>query len=121
MANKGTFKPGQSGNPNGRPPKNRALTAILETALNKTADTPDGRVKRKRIIAEHITLAATEGRVVLPDGETMELGPKEWIDLLKWIYSHIDGPPRAEIDVTSDGKPLASPIVYLPAVNEGDQ
>lgn len=114
------FQKGASGNPSGRPPKNRALTAILETALNKTVDTAEGRVKRKRIIAEHITLAATEGRVVLPDGETMELGPREWIDLLKWLYAHIDGPPRAELDITTDGKPIA-PIVYLPEIKPDDE
>lgn len=115
------FQKGASGNPGGRPPKNRALTAILETALNKTVDTTEGRVKRKRMIAEHITRAATEGRVILPDGETMELGPKEWIDLLKWLYGHIDGPPRAELDITTQGQPIG-PSVYLPQITEdGDE
>lgn len=114
------WQPGQSGNPAGRPKKNRALTAILESALNKTTDTPAGKTKRKQIIAEHITLAAAEGRVELPDGTTMELAPREWIDLLKWLYAHIDGPPRAEMDITSGGQPLAAPVVYLPEVKPDD-
>lgn len=37
------YEPGQSGNPRGRPPKERALTAILQAELGKTVDLPDGR------------------------------------------------------------------------------
>ena len=42
-----TFKPGQSGNPNGRPPKSRALTALLEKAGGRKISVlqPDGSIR----------------------------------------------------------------------------
>jgi hypothetical protein len=44
------------------------------------------------------------GEVEFPDGKKMLLSPMDWKDFVKWIYGHIDGPPRAEIDVTSLGE-----------------
>jgi len=103
------FQKGQSGNPSGRPPKDRALTAILERALSHTIlDNADGGVQksRKRILARLVSEGATEGRVMFPDGSTIQLGPQDWMNFVKWIYSHVDGPPRAELDVTSKGESL---------------
>lgn len=102
------WKPGESGNPNGRPLKNRALTTILEQAGNKTVldKATDKRAARKRILARLVWQLATEGKVILPNGTGLELDPEDWIGLVKWIYQHIDGPPKSEMDLTSGGEKI---------------
>ena len=45
----------------------------------------------------------TTGKVTFPDQTILELSPTDWKDLLKWIYAHVDGPPKSEIDLTSGG------------------
>jgi len=99
------FKPGQSGNPSGRPPGKRALTELLETAGNKTEQYNGGTNKtaRKRIIADLAWKLLINGEATLPNGKKLDLDPKDWLSLHKWIYSHIDGPPRSEVDITSAG------------------
>jgi len=49
------FKPGQSGNPKGRPKKGQALAELLETALKAKGE--DGIPKRKAVIDTLIRLA----------------------------------------------------------------
>jgi hypothetical protein len=111
------FAKGQSGNPNGRPPKNRALTDLLESAGNSTIERDGKKIARKRIVASLAWELLTTGETVLPNGTALKLAPQDWIGLYKWIYGHIDGPPKAEIDVTSDGKPIGY-IVTLEDDNE---
>ena len=105
------WKPGQSGNPKGRPPKARALTEILERAGSATIEVEGKRISGKRLVARLVWEALTTGVLSLP----IEAGAPpvrrvicsdEWITLAKWVFAQIDGPPRAEIDVTSDGKSL---------------
>jgi hypothetical protein len=101
------FQPGQSGNPNGRPKKERALTDLLERAGNVVIeDGEGGRSARKRIVAALSWKLLTEGEATLPNGKRLVLAPAEWASLYKWIYTHIDGPAKAEIDVTTGGKPI---------------
>ena len=101
------YKKGQSGNPNGRPLKNRALTALLEAAGDKTIDAGGGkRVARKRILADVAWQLATEARAILPNGTVLDLAPKEWLDVYKFIYQQVDGPPKSEVDLTSDGEKI---------------
>jgi hypothetical protein len=102
------WKPGESGNPNGRPLKNRALTTILEQAGNRTIlDATTGKAHaRKRILARLVWQLATEGKVTLPNNANLVLDPADWIGLVKWIYQHVDGPPKSEVDVTSGGEKI---------------
>lgn len=91
------FQPGQSGNPAGRPPKNRALTEILEKAGNKAIERTgeSKRAARKRVLAESIWQAVTEGRVTFADGRELKIEDlQEWAGLVQFIYKHIDGPPK---------------------------
>lgn len=101
----GSFKPGQSGNPNGRPQKNRAWTEILERAGNATEQVKDKRLARKRLIADLVMQAAATGRITFPNERELVAEFKEWADFVKWIYTHIDGPARLD-EIGTEDTPL---------------
>ncbi len=105
------WKKGESGNPNGRPPKNRTLTAILEKAGNSKRD----GVAAKRKLAELLWEGATTGKVTF-DEAPKPLDAQDWLSLSKFIYQHIDGAPKNELDVTTNGNDLpgAGVVVVLP-------
>jgi hypothetical protein len=108
MANP-NWLPGQSGNPKGRPKKDRALTAILEAAGSKTVILGDGsHVTRKRLMADMLWRAVQEGEIVLPGGKKMIIAPNDWFDTVQFLYKHIDGPPVQGLDVTSGGEKIAT-------------
>lgn len=107
MARPGTWKPGQSGNLRGAPKKPRRFTAALERALSRSVTLADGtKVSGKAYVAGIIAQAVEKGSVELANGNTMDLPPQEVLKLVQWAYTHIDGPPKAELDVTSGGKPI---------------
>lgn len=110
------WKPGQSGNPKGRPPKERALTALLEAAGSKTVLVDGKAVSGKRALAQALWHAALQGAAVLYDAEgtRLEFSPRDWLDIAKFLYAQIDGPPRGELDVTSNGEAVIGTIVVHP-------
>ena len=108
---KGGWTKGQSGNPNGRPKKDRALTAILERGGSKTREDVDGKRRSgKRIMARALWEIATTGQTTLPraDGEyKVSVKGDGWFDVVKWLYQHIDGPPKLRAEISG---PEGSPI-----------
>ena len=115
------WKQGVSGNPNGRPPKNRALTEILTRAGSKTLEVAGKRISGKRLMACLAWQIATTGKATFPNGTVLEASPRDVMDIWKWLYTHIDGPPRAELDVTTDGKPIEiRTITAVEPVSDGE-
>lgn len=118
------FKKGQSGNPKGRPTKSRALTEILRKAGSRTEQVGDKRVARNRLVAEMLWELVATGRIAFPGDvkEGEEAGPPEliiadigdWLAAVKWLYGHLDGPPKTELDVTSGGQPVKGYVMISP-------
>ena len=91
-ANQHSFEPGTSGNPTGRPPKTRALTTLLEKQLEKKNE--GAEIERREVMAEIVAQLVSQGHAKFPDGTSLEIAPREWLDLVKWVYAQIDGPPK---------------------------
>lgn len=95
---------GNRNNPNGRPPKSRSLTAALEAALAKPilleGETASVKVRGHVLVAALVTELATTGVATLPGGKVLDASPKDWLETVKWLYSHIDGPPKQELELS---------------------
>jgi hypothetical protein len=90
---------GQSGNPAGRPPKHRALTEILERTGSSTIEVDGKRVSGKRLVARLLWEVAKTGQCVMPDGRVLKAGPQGWLDVVKFLYAQIDGPPPKDVNI----------------------
>ncbi len=103
----GRFGPGNNANPKGRPLKHRALTAILERAGSKALDDGGKRASRRRVLARMVWEAATTGSVTFPDGKALKVDAGDWFEVVKWLYTHIDGPAPKPIELSGpDGEPF---------------
>lgn len=113
-----SFGKGKSGNPRGRPPKSRALTALLERAGGKklVKSGSEKGVQARQLLAELVWDAAVTGKVQFePEGEPQALPPKEWVTVVRFIYDQIDGPPPAAVavDMTTQGQPIGFTMVEV--------
>lgn len=111
--NRGQFQKGQSGNPKGRPKKERTLSRMLENG-GKSRVGPKGETAQ-RMMVQRVWEGITQGMIRfpdLPDGTPnfIALDAAEWTRLAKLVYDQVDGPPKAELDVTSAGEKL--PVIF---------
>lgn len=114
------WKPGQSGNPRGRPPKERTLSRLVERALAARMDVPgeDRRTARKRVMAQLLAQAVSEGKVTFPDGRVEEFGAMEWGGFVLRVLRHLEGSAPAQVDLhASEG---GVTFVFRPHAGDDD-
>lgn len=131
---------GSTGNPNGRPPKGRALTALLERALAETRQLPEAerKVAGKALLARYVVDALLTGKLPYqvtvmvkdlgPVAVDAELNPGQWVDLAKFVYGHVDGPLptqvqsdgtlRIVVEYADDAHPDLAPLAWGAAGSE---
>lgn len=84
---------GRTNNPNGRPPKSKALTTMLDRALSRTLDLNGKRTSGKRVLAKLVADVLTTGRLTFPgDTESSVISIKDWLEFVKWFYNYAEPP-----------------------------
>ena len=84
----GTWQPGQSGNPSGRPKLGLALTDVLREHMEASEE--GDRVPRKQRLAEKLYELAMAGNV----------------SAVEYILNRLDGKPTQAIALVDGGNPL---------------
>lgn len=89
--------------------KDRTWTKLLEAAGSRVINHPqfEQSMTRRKLIAEMVLTAITTGKVYYLDGQEAQIGSKEWVDFVKWLYTHIDGPAPQKVQLSS---PVDEPI-----------
>lgn len=91
---KNLFKPGQSGNPKGRPKGTFSIVGLLKNALQKKAV-----IEGKKINKTYADLFVEKWmNNTIVEGDS---------SLMKETAAHIDGMPARRIDITSAGEPIS--------------
>jgi len=113
------FQKGQSGNPRGRPPGKRALTEILSARGRALVTDTDGKRRPgNAVVARALWELVTTGTTTLPGRDNpLRVGEHGWFEIVKFLYGQIDGPPRQEHDITTDGEKLTVTLKW-PEQNE---
>ena len=94
------WKPGQSGNPKGRPPKERSLVTIIEHYLDMTPEQLKTENQKPNLdLAHHIAI-----KYVLD----CHANPNHTDKLMDRLY----GAPQSIVDVTSKGEQLKTNAVF---------
>ena len=97
------YPKGKTNNPNGRPPKNRALTEILEAAGREEVGLKKGgKVARNQFLSNALWTVVTHGEVVLANGKELHVSPSDWLGVVQFLYKQIDGPPPQSIEIQVD-------------------
>jgi len=74
------------------------MTEILKRAGGKAVEANGKKVAGHRLIARLIWDLLTTGHTEFPDKTELRLAPKDWLELVRWVYSQIDGPPPTKLE-----------------------
>jgi hypothetical protein len=85
--NSSSFKPGQSGNPKGRPKGVRTLSRLIDTLGDETYTGVEEDYRTTTI--RRLWQAASSGTLNL-GAESRELKTGEWVRLVQWLVTHMD-------------------------------
>ncbi|OGQ04166.1 MAG: hypothetical protein A2W61_07950 [Deltaproteobacteria bacterium RIFCSPLOWO2_01_44_7] len=96
------WKQGQSGNPNGRPPKHECFTSLLKEEITKI----DPQDKEGRTWLEIIVRA------------TLELAIKGNATALKEVWQRVDGRPPQAIDLNTNVRTIEDELADLPDLDK---
>jgi len=89
------WKPGQSGNPAGRPKKEKALTELLRKEGSKRDQTYiDPKTGEEKVISRKRKLAQ----------KIWELALSGDLAAIKYIFDRIDGSPRQSVSLEQEGR-----------------
>lgn len=91
----GTLRPGQTANPNGRPKKGWTLSETMRNYLSEK-DPKTKKIRRDELVE------ATREHALAGDPTSLKL-----------IWNYMDGMPKQQVDVTSDGEKINF-TVYSP-------
>ncbi len=97
-----SWKKGHSGNPAGISritTTSRYLSRLLQEVGAQPC--PDGERTNAELLADLVWQGVTTGEVRFPiQGDNlMVLGVQRWLEMVKFIYGQVDGPPKAEMDL----------------------
>lgn len=96
MSERGRWVKGQSGNSSGRPTAERALAKVLRSAGEQQRYSA---ASNKELLAGMVWEGLIWGKITFPGEKTLDLSMKEWLEMLKWVHSHIDGAYQAEQEI----------------------
>jgi hypothetical protein len=114
MIHNGNWKQGQSGNPKGRPSKQRVLTDILRAKGDMVMEIGGDGKTTKELLAVAVWQFVTTGKVSLA-GKTLEAeNVIEWASVVKWLYTHLE-PPHP-----NNGNDGEEPEVIVRIVRDGN-
>lgn len=105
-------KGGPSPNPAGRPDKRRAFADLFNAEFDEIKGAKN--TVRKDLVQRAIT-ALRSGYMVFPTAKgirRVKLSIKDWTDLFKFTVVHVDGPAKAELNITrnpTDTQPFTLP------------
>ena len=87
---------GQSGNPKGRPAKQRALTELLRLEGEKPVTIGGEVVLAQEALAKAVWQLALTGEVWLMGNRLAASSVTEWTQVVKWLYTHVEPPTAVE-------------------------
>jgi len=71
----------------------------LERAGSACVEVDGKRISGKRLMARLLWQIATTGQATLVGGTVINAGPQGWLDVVKFLYTQIDGAPPHDVNV----------------------